>query len=638
MTWLSGSTTWGALPQKLAQLLCGEVADDNAATVASGDRWVREFTRTVTDGVLNSTTTVTSATAAFTAADKGANVIGTGIPAGTTIATVTNGTTIVLSAAATATGSGVTLQIAHDTIRTASSADASTGAISNRCGYFGHMYHPGDVTTAATSRNTFCKVTSPFTSDPSTSGFHRWVVTVTVNTANSVSGNYSTASLNERIWDADSGVSVSNATRNPNSAGLVTGANGLTYTVGDASGTLLVSTVWQRGFSATYMYGIDLWKMLHRQGSTAPSFSVAPPGVAGTDYDIVRLPMPSSLTASSGITNATQFDTNVGAVYYTGNLFHGLGIKTATGLGSNPLYTVSFSMALFKGRIFYSGTNGILSLDVGQSMVDAVNSAGGGYRLIGLIGSSRVASWIKCAATAGSVSSSTGIQYFISVKANGVIVVLNADPSATGKLGVAAICAFTPAESTYDVLPIAYTRTVYDYTADQSQTPLDALASQHMYLWLRRHQDGSEGSRDWQTKWMRADLDNAFVPMVGNPIRYQEAAGVVPTTNSASSGVPYRQNQPAQDGKWWLYGYQFGEGTTAATWSTNATDEAKVLRGYWNSRFFFVPGGSWSSGDELSDTVSGQKYLLVMPDYLGVGYRWRATSNTYQGGLAIAEV
>ncbi len=67
--------------------------------------------RSVSDGVLNTTTTVTSATAAFTSSDVGATIVGTGIPALATIASVTNATTVVISAAATATASGVTLTI-----------------------------------------------------------------------------------------------------------------------------------------------------------------------------------------------------------------------------------------------------------------------------------------------------------------------------------------------------------------------------------------------------------------------------------------------------------------------------------------------------------------------------------------------
>lgn len=62
--------------------------------------------RTVTDAVTNSTTTLTSATAAFTAGDNGKVIItkaANGILAGTTI-TYVNSTTVTLSAAATTTG------------------------------------------------------------------------------------------------------------------------------------------------------------------------------------------------------------------------------------------------------------------------------------------------------------------------------------------------------------------------------------------------------------------------------------------------------------------------------------------------------------------------------------------------------
>lgn len=68
--------------------------------------------RTVTDGVTtNTSTTVTSATAAFTSLDVGAAISGTGIPGGATIASVTNATTVVISAAATATGSSISITI-----------------------------------------------------------------------------------------------------------------------------------------------------------------------------------------------------------------------------------------------------------------------------------------------------------------------------------------------------------------------------------------------------------------------------------------------------------------------------------------------------------------------------------------------
>lgn len=68
--------------------------------------------RTVTDGVItNLSTTVTSATANFTSSDVGQKLSGTGIPSNTTIASLTNSTTVVLSAAATASNTGVTFNI-----------------------------------------------------------------------------------------------------------------------------------------------------------------------------------------------------------------------------------------------------------------------------------------------------------------------------------------------------------------------------------------------------------------------------------------------------------------------------------------------------------------------------------------------
>lgn len=67
--------------------------------------------RVVTDGVTNSTTTVTSATGAFGEGDIGKPIAGTGIPANATIASITSATSIVLSAAATATGTAISLTI-----------------------------------------------------------------------------------------------------------------------------------------------------------------------------------------------------------------------------------------------------------------------------------------------------------------------------------------------------------------------------------------------------------------------------------------------------------------------------------------------------------------------------------------------
>lgn len=84
-----------------------------ATTKATIDARAGHKTRSVSDGVTNSTTLVTSATANFAPNDVGAVISGAGITSSpvTTIAAVLSSTNITLSQAATATASGVALTI-----------------------------------------------------------------------------------------------------------------------------------------------------------------------------------------------------------------------------------------------------------------------------------------------------------------------------------------------------------------------------------------------------------------------------------------------------------------------------------------------------------------------------------------------
>lgn len=74
----------------------------------TGQKLVSNY-RVVTDGVTtNADATITSATAAFTQADVGRPIAGTGIPAGATIASINSATSAELSANATASASSLT--------------------------------------------------------------------------------------------------------------------------------------------------------------------------------------------------------------------------------------------------------------------------------------------------------------------------------------------------------------------------------------------------------------------------------------------------------------------------------------------------------------------------------------------------
>lgn len=84
----------------------------NAIQNTNPNSWTYQSVRSVSDGVLNQTTTVTSATANFTSADVGKPISATGIPFGSTIVTVSNSTTVIISSPATVTSTGVSITIA----------------------------------------------------------------------------------------------------------------------------------------------------------------------------------------------------------------------------------------------------------------------------------------------------------------------------------------------------------------------------------------------------------------------------------------------------------------------------------------------------------------------------------------------
>lgn len=92
------------------ELACqvNEIVTFGASIAAMG---AESGSRVVIDGVTNTDTTLSSATAAFTSADIGKRVSGTGITAGSYIVSITSATAVVLSAATTATDTGVSITI-----------------------------------------------------------------------------------------------------------------------------------------------------------------------------------------------------------------------------------------------------------------------------------------------------------------------------------------------------------------------------------------------------------------------------------------------------------------------------------------------------------------------------------------------
>ena len=122
------------------------------------------YGKTFTDGVTtNGTTTVTSATAAFSSGYVGQTISGANIPSGTTVASVASGTSIVMSAAATASGTNRTLSIdgypisyyqsGSNFMRQVGSSSSSATAIATSVSSF--TVTPQDLTSTVSCSITF---------------------------------------------------------------------------------------------------------------------------------------------------------------------------------------------------------------------------------------------------------------------------------------------------------------------------------------------------------------------------------------------------------------------------------------------------------------------------------------------------
>jgi hypothetical protein len=100
--------------------------------------------RNKSDGVTNSTTTLTSATMNFTQADVGAYITGTTIPANTYIVSVTNSTTVILSRT-TSASTGITITIPQTYIYNPAIVLINSNDIANCLGELGSNLEIGGI-------------------------------------------------------------------------------------------------------------------------------------------------------------------------------------------------------------------------------------------------------------------------------------------------------------------------------------------------------------------------------------------------------------------------------------------------------------------------------------------------------------
>lgn len=569
MAWLQGNSTWGTIDIDLAKLLTGSMNDGVGAN-AGADAWVYDI----------SSSYLTLKTPPAT--DLTLNPVG-----------------------ATLAGSFSLL----------SSNISSTGTSGLAANY------------GMTPYQTSCLVTAPISAASFSSTLHgRIAVLLQVYQPNTVAGNYSTARLYAYFYDPDnnwSNLSQSGNIYSPTAGGTITLPNGLSVTIADPSGFIPSTSYWCRGFTSTYVYGIDAWPFYAR-ASGAPVYGTAPPGVAGTDYDLINQVVPV------GSTNSTM------NTYYPGGWFSGLGIKTATGLGSNALYSItSITGSQMKLAIVKNPTTaGELDLNFGPMPLDSINGS-----VPRPSASSTVTSWLRCVLTPTSVTSAMGIQYWICVKPKGIAIVLNADTGFSGRMGCAFVGAMDTTFDSMDVTPWYASQSPSDFTSGANSVQSQVIAYRS-YFASRRSQDSSESPRTWQTHWMRTDFFTGYgfgwsLVMPGLASGSQNPNLGMPAWNVGF------QPKPNFDGKWWLYGVTFteGPGGSLPMALTNQNEYNGFVRGTSTSRWAMIPDGNWGNGDEIQDSVTGAKWFLIKPDYTGMPgriYNGQSGSST-SGGIAIRE-
>lgn len=516
-----------------------------------------------------------------------------------------------------------------DAIRSPASKDIASGSCSMRAGYWalttpganGLGYQMGLRTTTIRTSYLTQRV-----------GYNLYF-----DIANSTANDYSTARLRVRSWDMDTGAYIRyNDAFNPTTGGQVSFEGITVQVVGAPGGIVEINTHHMRQFTPTFPGGIDWWPMYPRR-SAAATFQTAPPGTAVTDWDFA-----ADVPPNGYCTNGTSVS-NECHNWSRGGFGVGIGYKTATAL-TGAVYALSFPIALHKARIFNrTDAPGYVGLTVGRMTLD-----GAVYRPNQ---AQEVSNWLRPFQTPAQVIGSAAISYWISVKADGIIIVLSGDPGLTGKTTVGWLGTFTPYDPNYDVLPVLFNGTTVDHTGDVNP---DFTQNVLFTYWsLRRRLDGTEGARDWQTRWMRCDLSEYGGAWTGANYTWDQAGvgkawgtqarydGITYANNTAMV-LPIRQLKPhPYDARWWLYGVAFGDVAPFDSYTTPAnpgTMDHRQIRGVANSRWWWLPGDGWANLDELTDNSNSNKYLLVAADYQGPGARIRVGANQYTGGIAIAEV
>ena len=571
MTFLKGTTTWAQLVDKMTALACGEVADDYGVTASPAHKWRRQV--------------------------AGQPVI---MPPAT-----------------------------EDTVVTQE----------HRSGYWMRLDDSGFMADRLSTARTFCRTTAITTGTWNTATVYPLLyIGIAVTAVNTVSGNYSNAVVQVKAQsiNSTSQTAHSNGTNvTLSAAGTATFTfGGLTFSIqlGDPSGFLGLGAVFVRHFTPTYLGGIDSWRAFGK-ATGAPSYSVAPSGTAGTDWDAVSL-----LGYTSRFSTSNYYIQSPGpGGAYPGYGIQGMGIKTNAALTGNR-YVVSFPKNEAVVSLCYLGGAAAST----TSRIDFVWGGVGydpstGLPRYGASGQNQMwttrpqggPTFLQPFSTTPS-NTAAKVEYWISVTDKHITVALNGESTYNGQTTQNYISKIVQNEVLVGRDPTWAAGVIIDangggnFNVERSYIRLGAhpLSGPISQAGVR------DGGRDWQTGMGRWDFVHHFVASNTAPqlsallgevmypasnTMYGYTSEAMASNQAAMSSTSPRATTPNYaDPRWYLLALPLLDYSGAA----NSTSiEANypgftIAEGYVDHGFLLLGLGGFADGDELTDTATGKKYML----------------------------
>lgn len=557
MSFLYGRTTWGALRDKFLGLISGASLDDQAVACDVGDRW-----RVSSSGVSGDYSMAPPAT------------------------------------------------------------EDETITQEHRMGYWSRfddcvLYYDGTV-----SGKDFMQQKSCWSAWDT--NFKEWVIVTTrVSVTNTTASNYSTARVILYAFSLGSDGShfamSSGTTLTPASDGTCTytyGSSTMTFKIGNAAtGKVMQDSFYARCFANTFRGGVDWWRRSGRNVDGLHSFTETPTGTEGTDWTVNIGPQQ---LASPGVNNS-----NYSVIYnYMAGLSNvsgasvsqlgscGLAIKTNAGLTGDH-YKVSFTKQ--EALCYLSSSATSLYLLPGGFGV-----AFDGTPVWGVEGNSYASaaySWLN-----GSPASGDSIvQYWITVSATSISVVLNVQQTSGWQITSNTYTKVVRDDESYGV---CWMRGYLGYNMYWLRNGMSALLERAMY----KGAGFNDGGRDWQTGQGRLDI----TPLLYYNFWYRDACGGQnfyffdsellylqsrgSYSNNAILALPQINDKdflPLSDTRWRMSGFSLMDDSAATAYDTVKGRIGKNLfRGYVAEGLYQAQSGDYNAGDELTDTVTGDKYLL----------------------------